>query len=132
MVIGTTGLILWYPNFFCCFLPGQTLAVSKVIHSTQAILATGFVFAIHFFSTHFRPDKFPMDMSVLTGLVSDEEMRQERPDYYRRLEREGKLEQMKRTVPGRGALWMRGLGGLVALLIGLSLLVAMIAAGLSE
>jgi hypothetical protein len=50
-------LILWFPNFFCAFLPGQTLAVSKVIHSTQALLATGFVFAIHFFSTHFRPDK---------------------------------------------------------------------------
>jgi cytochrome b subunit of formate dehydrogenase len=131
VIIGTTGLILWFPNFFCSFLPGQTLAVSKVIHSTQALLATGFVFAIHFFSTHFRPDKFPMDMSVLTGLVTDEEMRHERPDYYERLEREGKLEEMKTTVPGRGGLWLRGLGGLVGLLIGLGLLVAMIVAGLS-
>ena len=49
--------------------------VAKVVHSTLALLATGFVFAIHFFGTHFRPDKFPMDVSVLTGIVSEEEMR---------------------------------------------------------
>ena len=50
VIIGSTGLILWFPNFFCSFLPGVTLNVAKVIHSTQALLATGFIFAIHFFT----------------------------------------------------------------------------------
>ena len=74
LVIGGTGLILWFPGFFLSFLPGNTVNVAKVIHSTQALLATGFVFAVHFFNTHLRADKFPADMSMLTGLVSEEEM----------------------------------------------------------
>ena len=85
VIIGATGLILWFPNFFCSFLPGVSLNIAKVIHSTQALLATGFVFAIHFFNTHLRAEKFPADMSVLTGLVSEDEMREERPELMERL-----------------------------------------------
>ena len=62
---------------------------------TQALLATGFVFAIHFFSTHLRPEKFPMDMSMLTGMVSEEELEEERPDYLQRMRREGRLDKLK-------------------------------------
>ena len=54
IIIGSTGLILWFPSFFCSFLPGVALNVAKVIHSTQALLATGFIFAIHFFNIHLR------------------------------------------------------------------------------
>ena len=85
VIIGTTGLILWFPTFFCSFLPGVTLNVAKVIHSTQALLATGFIFAIHFFNIHLRAEKFPADMSLLIGLVSEEEFLAERPDYYQSL-----------------------------------------------
>ena len=105
VIIGSTGLVLWFPNFFCGPLPGTTLNIAQVIHSTQALLATGFVFAIHFFNTHFRPDRFPADMSVLTGLVSEEEFKEDRPEYFERLEREGKLEAMRTTSPGLFVLW---------------------------
>jgi len=154
VIIGFTGLILWFPNLFCAFLPGKTLNIAKVIHSTQALLATGFVFAIHFFNTHFRPDKFPMDLSVLTGLVSEDELREERPEYLARIRekrlgqieaaglkeanleyiertrQEGKLDEVRATVPSRKGLWLIMLGGFVALAVGLSLLVGMILAGL--
>ena len=126
VIIGFTGLVLWYPNIFCSFLPGETMNIAKVIHSTQALLATGFVFSIHFFSTHLRPDKFPLDMSILTGLVSEEEMHEERPEYFERLRREGRLEAMQVTVPTRGKLlFIAGLG-LLALSIGLALLVGIL------
>ena len=92
VIIGSTGLILWFPAFFCLFLPGVALNVAKVIHSTQALLATGFIFAIHFFNIHLRAEKFPADMSLLIGLVSEEEFLAERPEYFERLRREGKLE----------------------------------------
>ena len=85
VIIGSTGLVLWFPNFFCGPLPGTTLNIAQVIHSTQALLATGFVFAVHFFNTHLRPDRFPADMSVLTGLVSEEEFKEDRPEYFERL-----------------------------------------------
>lgn len=129
-IIGSTGLILWFPNLFCTVLPGMTLNVAKVIHSTLALLATGFVFAIHFFATHLRPDKFPADLSVLVGLVSEEEMKQERPEYLERLRRDGKLEQLQAIVPPRAQLWLTRLGGLLALVAGLGLLLSMIIAGL--
>ena len=130
VIIGSTGLILWFPNLFCLFLPGMTLNIAKVIHSTQALLATGFVFAVHFFNTHLRADKFPADMSVLTGLYGEDEFKTERPDYMERLRQEGKLEQMRVTVPSKRYLLMVRLGGYFALIIGLSLLAGIVVAAM--
>jgi cytochrome b subunit of formate dehydrogenase len=130
VIIGSTGLILWFPNFFCSFMPGVTLNVAKVIHSTQALLATGFVFAIHFFSIHLRAEKFPADMSLLVGLVSEEEFLHERPEYFERLRREGKLEQLQATVPSSGRLWLVKLAGFAALAVGVALLAGIVVASL--
>ncbi len=130
VIIGFTGFVLWFPNLFCRFLPGETLNIAKVIHSTQALLATGFVFAIHFFNTHLRAEKFPADLSILTGLVSEEELREERPDFFERMRQEGKLDQMRRTVPSRKHLRLVMLGGTLALGVGLSLLAGMVLASL--
>jgi cytochrome b subunit of formate dehydrogenase len=130
VIIGSTGLVLWFPNFFCGPLPGTALNIAQVIHSTQALLATGFVFAIHFFNTHLRPDRFPADMSVLTGLVSEEEFKEDRPEYFERLEREGKLEALRTTSPGLFVLWCIRSFGFLALAVGLALLLGMIVASL--
>ena len=130
IIIGFTGLVLWFPNFFARFLPGTALNVAQVIHSTQALLATGFVFAIHFFNTHLRPDKFPADMSVMTGLVSEHEFKEERPDFMERLRRQGDLDALRTTSPSRRALWLIRLGGMLALVLGLALLAGMVVAGL--
>ena len=130
VIIGSTGLVLWFPNFFCGVLPGTALNIAQVVHSTQALLATGFVFAIHFFNTHLRPDRFPADMSVLTGLVSEEEFKEDRPEYFDRLEREGKLDAMRTTSPGLAVLWCIRTFGFLALAVGLALLLGMIVASL--
>jgi cytochrome b subunit of formate dehydrogenase len=131
VIIGATGLVLWFPSVFCGPLPYTALHIAQVVHSTQALLATGFVFAIHFFNTHFRPDKFPADMSVLTGLVSEEEFEEERSDQYQRLKREGKLDELRREAPSLLTLWCIRIFGFLALAIGLTLLAGMIAAGMS-
>jgi cytochrome b subunit of formate dehydrogenase len=125
-LLGVTGLILWFPNVFCTFLPGEAVNIAKVVHSTLALLATGFVFAIHFFVTHFRPDKFPMDMSVLTGLVSEEELEHERPEYLERLHNEGRVEELQAMTPPRATLWRVRALGFVALFIGLATLAAIV------
>ena len=59
IIIGFTGLVLWFPEFFTRILPGWSINVATIIHSDEALLAVGFIFTIHFFNTHFRPDKFP-------------------------------------------------------------------------
>ena len=52
-IIGSTGLILWFPEFFTLFLPGQSVNIATIIHSDEALLAVGFIFTVHFFNTHF-------------------------------------------------------------------------------
>jgi cytochrome b subunit of formate dehydrogenase len=81
-VIGSTGLVLWFPEFFTRFIPGWSVNVATIIHSDEALLAVAFIFTIHFFNTHFRPDKFPMDPVIFTGRVPVEELRHDKPDEY--------------------------------------------------
>jgi cytochrome b subunit of formate dehydrogenase len=81
-VIGSTGLVLWFPVFFTRVLPGWAVNVATIIHSDEALLAVAFIFTIHFFNTHFRPDKFPMDPVIFTGRVPLEELRHDKPAEY--------------------------------------------------
>ena len=54
-IIGSSGLVLWFPFFFSQFLPGWIFNVATVIHGEEALLAVGFIFTIHFFNGHLRP-----------------------------------------------------------------------------
>jgi len=92
-LIGSTGLTLWFPVFFTRFLPGWFINVATIIHSDEALLATGFIFTIHFFNTHLRPEKFPMDITVFTGRVPLEELKRDKPREYQALLESGKLEE---------------------------------------
>jgi cytochrome b subunit of formate dehydrogenase len=82
-IIGASGLILWFSEFFTNLgVPGWFINVATIIHSDEALLATGFIFTIHFFNTHFRPDKFPMDPVIFTGSVPLDELKEDRPREY--------------------------------------------------
>jgi cytochrome b subunit of formate dehydrogenase len=121
-VIGTTGLMLWFPNLFCRVLSGESLNVAKVIHAQVAMPAACLLFIIHLFNTHLRPEKFPMDLSVFTGLVSEEHLQEARPEYLERLRREGKLEALRTVVPSHRRLRLFIWSGSIVLLVGLVLL----------
>jgi cytochrome b subunit of formate dehydrogenase len=91
-VIGSTGLTLWFPVFFTRFLPGWFINVATIIHSDEALLATGFIFTVHFFNTHLRPEKFPMDTTVFTGRMKLAELKRDKPAEYEMLLASGELE----------------------------------------
>ncbi|MBI1750788.1 MAG: hypothetical protein HY234_00780 [Acidobacteria bacterium] len=91
-IIGSTGLTLWFPVFFTRFLPGWAINVATIIHSDEALLATGFIFTVHFFNTHLRPEKFPMDTSIFTGRMPLAELKRDKPLEYETLVHSGKLE----------------------------------------
>jgi cytochrome b subunit of formate dehydrogenase len=93
MVIGSTGLMLWFPELFTRVIPGWLLNVATIIHSDEALLAVGFIFTVHFFNTHLRPEKFPMDIVVFTGRMPLEEFKEDKPDEYEALVRSGRLEE---------------------------------------
>ncbi len=90
--IGVSGLIMWFPEFFSRFMPGWMINVSLIIHSDEALLAAGFIFTVHFFNTHFRLEKFPMDTVIFSGRISKSEMLHERKRWYDRLVAEGRLD----------------------------------------
>ena len=90
-VIGSTGLTLWFPIFFTRFLPGWFINVATVVHSDEALLATGFIFTVHFFNTHLRPEKFPMDTTIFTGHMPLAELKRDKPLEYEALVASGRL-----------------------------------------
>ena len=87
-IIGTSGLVLWFPTFFTVLLPGWVVNVALVVHSDEALLAIGFIFGVHFFNSHLRRSKFPMDEVMFTGSVPKDEYREERGREWQRLEAE--------------------------------------------
>jgi len=92
-VIGLSGLILWFPEISSLVFPGWLVNVAAIIHSDEALLATGFIFTVHFFNTHLRPEAFPMDPVIFTGVVPEEECREERPRGYGEARANGQLEE---------------------------------------
>jgi cytochrome b subunit of formate dehydrogenase len=93
-IIGSSGLMLWFPLFFSRLVPGWLFNVAMLIHGEEALLAVGFIFTIHFFNGHLRPEKFPMDLVIFTGRTTVEEMRRDRPGEYARVAASGELAQM--------------------------------------
>ena len=79
-IIGGSGLLLWFPEFFAGFLPGWAFNVATVIHADEALLASGFIFTIHFFNVHLRPEKFPLDAVMFTGRATVDYMEEEHPE----------------------------------------------------
>jgi cytochrome b subunit of formate dehydrogenase len=91
-VIGSTGLMLWFPELFTLVFPGWFINVATIIHSDEALLAAGFIFTVHFFNTHLRPEKFPMDIVIFTGRMPVEDLRDDKPAEYQELIEKGTLE----------------------------------------
>ncbi len=91
-VIGSTGLMLWFPEIFTRLIPGWFINVATIIHSDEALLAVGFIFTVHFFNTHLRPEKFPMDIVIFTGRMPVEDLKEDKPAEYDKEVKNGTLE----------------------------------------
>jgi cytochrome b subunit of formate dehydrogenase len=120
-VIGISGLVLWLPTFFTTFLPGWALNAAYVIHSDEALLATGFIFMFHFFHTHMRPEAFPMDTVVFTGRMPLETFKEERPLEYERLVAQGRLDEFMAPAPTSAERTRAYIFGFTTLTIGIVL-----------
>jgi cytochrome b subunit of formate dehydrogenase len=128
IVIGFSGYAMWFAPFFAKFLPGWALNAVLVIHSEEGLLAILFIFSIHFVNTHLRPDSFPMDMVIFTGVESEEEFKHKRSLEYQRLAEDGKLEERIAEAPGSFQVNFSKVVGFTAIFIGLTLLVLTLSA----
>ena len=125
-IIGFSGLMLWFPEFFAKFLPGWVFNVATIVHGDEALLALGFIFTIHFFNVHLRPEKFPIDLVIFTGRARAEYVEEEHPLQYERLRREGRLEALTAPPASRAVyLWSIVLG-FASLGLGIALVVLVV------
>jgi len=127
-IIGVSGLVMWLPNVFGAFLPGWVFNVAAIFHAEEAFLAVVFLFTVHFFNNHFRPDKFPVEVVMFTGTFSLEEFKHEHALEYQRLVDSGELEKYLVDAPSPGKLAAAKLFGFTLIALGLSLL-TMVAIG---
>jgi cytochrome b subunit of formate dehydrogenase len=120
-IIGGSGFVLWFPKFWARFLPGDWFNVALLVHGEEALLATVFIFTIHFFNGHLRPEKFPMDTVIFTGVLPLEEVRHERPAEYERLVAEGRVAAIESPAPTPHQVRRGKTIGTVAVTVGLLL-----------
>jgi thiosulfate reductase cytochrome b subunit len=121
LVMGLTGFMLWFPATFSVFLPGWFIDLALIFHRYEAILAAVFVFTIHFIHTHLLPEKLPVDEAMFTGKITKEDMLHERTLYYKRLENEGRLGEIKVPPPHPMFSFLSKMFAVPLLLIGLIL-----------
>jgi hypothetical protein len=117
---------MWFPEAFTRVIPGWGVNLAQIIHSQEALLAAGFIVVFHYFNSHFRPEKFPLDTVMFSGRITEEEMRHERARQLDRLVEQERLRDYQ--VQGEWAWWKRlvtSVFGFMALLLGTVLAVLM-------
>jgi len=91
-IIGSTGAMIWFKEITAAYLPGWIFNIAFIFHGEEAVLAAGFLFTVHFFNEHWRPDKFPLDIRMFTGSMPLEEFKHEKAILYKRLVANGELD----------------------------------------
>ena len=76
-----TGLILWSQYKWGKFI----VDIATLVHGMEAILACLAIMIWHFYEIHFRPHKYPLDNMWLTGVINEEEMKEEYALHYKKI-----------------------------------------------
>ena len=120
-----TGALLWFKTLTALYLPGWTFNVATVAHGDEALLAAAYLFTVHYFVNHWRPDKFPLDIVIFTGSMPLEDFQREYAVEYDRLVETGRLQDNLVDAPSRPMTLGSKLLGFSLVAIGLALLVLM-------
>ena len=79
VVMSATGFVLWFENTFMGLFSKTFIDVSETIHYFEAWLAFLAIVVWHFYYVIFNPDAYPVNLTFLTGKVTEEEMEREHP-----------------------------------------------------
>jgi len=123
-IIGGSGMMMAFPHVTAQYLPGWVFNVAMLVHGEEGFLCAVFLFTVHFFNNHFRPDKMPPpDVVMFTGVQTIEEFRREHTEQYKRLVAAGELEKYLVDVPSQPMTRGSKVLGLVLIACGLTLLI---------
>lgn len=77
VIMGVTGLMLWFENITLLFFPLWVIDLLTVIHLYEAWLATLAIVVWHFYYVIFSPEIYPVNTSMVDGRLTEEQMRHE-------------------------------------------------------
>lgn len=121
-IVGGSGLMLWFKELTAAVWPGWIFNVATLAHGEEAFLAIVFLFTVHFFNNHFRPDKFPLEIVMFTGTMSLEHYRREHAVEYERLLKSGELHKYVVDAPAAPMSLASKVLGFSLIAVGLTLL----------
>jgi formate dehydrogenase gamma subunit len=79
IVMACTGLILWFEEPAIRFISKLGWDVARLVHFYEAWLATLAILVWHVYFVVFNPEVYPMNLSWITGNLTEEEMEAEHP-----------------------------------------------------
>ena len=85
IVMGITGIILWFPTLVGDWAPVWVIKVSEIVHFYEAILATLAIVVWHWFFVIFHPNEYPVNFIVIDGKISVEHYKGEHGIRYRNM-----------------------------------------------
>lgn len=77
MLMGVTGLMIWFKMEVTQWLPRWAVDVALTIHYYEAILACLAIVVWHFYHVIFDPDVYPLNMACWDGKVSEHWQKEE-------------------------------------------------------
>jgi formate dehydrogenase gamma subunit len=79
IIMGVTGLVIWFKMDVTKFLPRWAVDVALTIHYYEAILACLAIVVWHFYHVIFDPDVYPLNWAAWNGKVSKHWQEEEHP-----------------------------------------------------
>jgi formate dehydrogenase gamma subunit len=79
IIMGATGLMIWFKLDVTRFLPRWVVDVALTIHYYEAVLACLAIVVWHFYHVIFDPDIYPLNTACWNGRVSEEWQKHEHP-----------------------------------------------------
>ncbi len=79
IIMGVTGMIVWFQTDLTWFLPRWIVDVALTIHYYEAVLACLAIVVWHFYHVIFDPGVYPLNRACWNGRVSEEWQQHEHP-----------------------------------------------------
>jgi formate dehydrogenase gamma subunit len=79
IIMGATGLAIWFKIDVTQHLPRWVVAVATTIHYYEAVLACLAIIVWHFYHVVFDPEVYPLNTACLDGRISEELQAHEHP-----------------------------------------------------
>jgi len=76
--LAASGIVLMWPKAAILLLAAEVVPAAAILHE-YAFLSICVLAAWHIYDAIFNPDTFPLDIGIVTGMISMRRMQEEHP-----------------------------------------------------